>query len=178
MPRPSVLVCLSIACGSAAPKPPAPPPVAPRPPIAADNPLRLDEVHPARDGHAAAAPLLDLMSAELARSMAALRKHADPPYFAAYEVTDEQTIPSARAHAASLPLDDEVYAITLRSLRDILAVGNTPVPYPYLGSGFATAADSTAGYLASIAAPSLLFRDADVKKPTGAQKAPPIAPRP
>ena len=73
-------------------------------------------------------------------------------------------------------------AVTLRSLRDILAVGTTPVLYPYFGTGlpgvFDMMRDGTGGNIGSIAAPALLFRDADVKKPIGAQKAAPIAPRP
>nr|HEX4317922.1 metallopeptidase TldD-related protein [Kofleriaceae bacterium] len=61
-------------------------------------------------------------------------------------------------------------AITLRSLRDILAVGATPTLLEYDDSGVTGTA--------SIAAPALLFRDGDIKKPTGGQRPPPIASRP
>ena len=61
-------------------------------------------------------------------------------------------------------------AITLRSLRDILAIGNRPVVMQYDDAGVTGTA--------SISAPSLLFRDGDIKKPTGGQRQPPIASRP
>ncbi len=60
--------------------------------------------------------------------------------------------------------------ITLRSLRDILAVGDTPTPLQY--------DDGAVTGTASISAPALLFRDGDIRKPTGGQRQPPIAPRP
>jgi hypothetical protein len=58
-------------------------------------------------------------------------------------------------------------AVPLKSLKDILAIGATPTVGSYQGRS-----------LVSIAAPGLLFRDLDVKKPQGPQKQPPIAPRP
>jgi hypothetical protein len=73
-------------------------------------------------------------------------------------------------------------AVPLRSLKDVLAVGATPVVYSYLASGlparFAMFSGGEGGYYVSIAAPALLFRDLDIKKPTGAQPTAPIAPRP
>jgi hypothetical protein len=61
-------------------------------------------------------------------------------------------------------------AITLRALRDITAVGDTATVLQYDDSGVTG--------LASIAAPALLFRDGDIRKPTGGQRQVPIAPRP
>jgi TldD protein len=71
-------------------------------------------------------------------------------------------------------------AVPMRSLKDLLAVGATPVVYSYVGSGFPSRSlfDSGSGYYVSIVAPPLLFRDLDIKKPTGAQPTAPIAPRP
>lgn len=73
-------------------------------------------------------------------------------------------------------------SLPLRALRDLIAIGTTRYVYSYLSSGvparFALFSNSTSGSLASIAAPALLFRDVDVKKPLGAQKRPPIVPRP
>jgi hypothetical protein len=71
--------------------------------------------------------------------------------------------------------------VPVRSLKDLLAVGASPVVYSYLGSGAPSrfgVVEVDAGYVVSIAAPPLLFRDLDVKKPTGAQRSAPIAPRP
>ena len=72
-------------------------------------------------------------------------------------------------------------AVPIKSLKDLLAIGKTPTVHSYLSSGLAgrlAYGDSASGYLGSIAAPALLFHDLDVKKPLGAQKQPPIAPRP
>jgi hypothetical protein len=72
--------------------------------------------------------------------------------------------------------------VPLQALKDLLAVGTTSVPYHYVGSGldrrFDALYDGSDGISISILTPSLLFRDIDVKKPHGAQKKPPIAPRP
>jgi hypothetical protein len=72
--------------------------------------------------------------------------------------------------------------VPLRSLKDLLGVGTAPAIYDYYGSGmtgrFAQLADVGQGFMATIVAPSLLFRDLDVKKPTGPHAKPPVAPRP
>jgi hypothetical protein len=70
--------------------------------------------------------------------------------------------------------------LTMRSLKDIIAVGNSPAVVSYLGNGVSrySTYDASAGYSVSIAAPSLLLRDADVKKPIGAQRLGPLVPRP
>jgi hypothetical protein len=57
--------------------------------------------------------------------------------------------------------------LPLKALKDMLAIGNKPA-----------VSNSGAGYMASIAAPALLFKDVDVKRPTGTHKKPPIAARP
>ncbi|MBX3155544.1 MAG: hypothetical protein KF773_06075 [Deltaproteobacteria bacterium] len=57
--------------------------------------------------------------------------------------------------------------VPMKSLKDLLALGATPTVITYQGRT-----------LTSIAAPGLLFRDLDVKKPQGPQKQRPIAPRP
>jgi TldD protein len=73
-------------------------------------------------------------------------------------------------------------AVQLRALKDLLGVGNSGVPYHYVSSGagrqFDALFDPPTGIAISIVSPSLVFRDLDVKKPRGAQKKPPIAPRP
>jgi TldD protein len=73
-------------------------------------------------------------------------------------------------------------SIQLRAMKDLVAIGTTAVPYHYAGSGLGPRFDllfgSSSGIAISILSPSLLFRDIDVKKPLGAQKKPPIAPRP
>src|SRR5215208_595015 len=55
------------------------------------GPAKLDQVRPSAASNAKPAPILATMSTELARSMSVLKKHSDPPYFAAYEVTDMHT---------------------------------------------------------------------------------------
>ncbi len=75
-------------------------------------------------------------------------------------------------------------AMPVRTLKDIVAVGATPTVYSYPGYGMPARYELLAGnrggysYTVSLACPPLLFRDVDVKRPTGAQKQPPIAPRP
>ncbi len=72
-------------------------------------------------------------------------------------------------------------AVPLRALKELLGIGSTGVPYHYVGSGLGRRYeffDAPSGIAVSIVCPSLLFRDLDVKKPHGAQKKPPIAPRP
>ena len=77
--------------------------------------------------------------------------------------------------------------VPLRVLRDIVAIVDAPTVYSYLDvgapasfammfSGMTRA--SSGGFLVSIAAPALLLRDVEVKKPQGAHKQAPIAPRP
>jgi hypothetical protein len=68
----------------------------------------------------------------------------------------------------------------MRSLKDIVAIGNSPAVVSYLGDGRSrySTYDSSGGSSVSIAAPSLLLRDADVKKPIGAQRLGPLVPRP
>jgi hypothetical protein len=61
-------------------------------------------------------------------------------------------------------------ALPLHSLKDVVAMGATPTVYNYAGGG--------GGYEVAIVAPPLLFRDVDVKKPTNAQRKPPLVPRP
>jgi hypothetical protein len=69
-----------------------------------------------------------------------------------------------------------------RSLKDLLGMGKTPVVYDYLGNGmpsrFAALADTASGFFVSIVAPTLLFRDLDVKKPRNSHSKPPIVSRP
>jgi len=74
-------------------------------------------------------------------------------------------------------------AVPIRSLKDLPAIGSTPTVYSYTGSGAlsrfaAFSGDSDSGYFVSIAAPPLLFRDLDVKKPIGPHRTAPIVPRP
>lgn len=73
-------------------------------------------------------------------------------------------------------------AVPLRALKDLLDIGNAGVPYHYLSSGagrpFDALFDPPTGVEISIVSPSLVFRDLDIKKPRGAQRKPPIAPRP
>lgn len=73
-------------------------------------------------------------------------------------------------------------AVPLRALKDLLDVGNAGVPYHYLSAGvgrpFDALFDPPTGIAISIVSPSLAFRDLDIKKPRGAQRKPPIAPRP
>jgi hypothetical protein len=74
-------------------------------------------------------------------------------------------------------------AFPVRALRDLLAVGATGTAYTYLGSGLpervsVSRGDSPGGFVATIVAPALLVRDIEVKKPLGAQRQAPIAPRP
>lgn len=70
----------------------------------------------------------------------------------------------------------------LRSLKDLIAIGTTPVAVNYVASGLGARFDSLvpnpSGFTVSISSPSLLFRDLDVKKPVKAQRKPPIASRP
>lgn len=77
------------------------------------------------------------------------------------------------AHFATVPL---------QALKDLLAIGTTPTAYNYVGSGLGRRFDmlyqGTDGIAISIVAPSLLFRDLDLKAPHGAQRKPPIAPHP
>lgn len=75
--------------------------------------------------------------------------------------------------------------IPLRALRDIVAIGTTPTVYSYIGLGvpsrFAMMFNMggvSGGFLVSIAAPSILLRDVELKKPKGANKQTPITPRP
>jgi hypothetical protein len=76
--------------------------------------------------------------------------------------------------------------LPLKALKDMLAIGNKSVVYTYLGSPLATGnariaallGDSGLGYMASVASPALMFKDIDVKRPTGTHRKPPIAPRP
>ena len=74
-------------------------------------------------------------------------------------------------------------AVPMRSLKDLLVMGATPVVYNYTGSGMASRyaalmSENGGGYFVSIAAPTIVFRDLDVKKPLGPQRNAPIVPRP
>ena len=75
-------------------------------------------------------------------------------------------------------------AMPVRVLKDILAVGAAPTVYSYVSAGNAARIEMLGGnrqsysFTVSLACPPLLFRDVDVKKPTGAQRQPPIAARP
>jgi hypothetical protein len=73
-------------------------------------------------------------------------------------------------------------AVPLRALKDLLDIGNAGVPYHYLSAGtggpFDALFEPPTGIAISIVSPSLVFRDLDIKKPRGAQRKPPIAPRP
>jgi len=72
-------------------------------------------------------------------------------------------------------------SINLHDLREMIALGAKPVVYSYFGEGtswFSSIFENGSGYLISIAAPSLLLRAVDVSKPVGAQRLPPIVPRP
>jgi TldD protein len=75
--------------------------------------------------------------------------------------------------------------IPLRTLRDIVAQGTSTTIYSYLDVGMPgrlammfNPPRHNGGFLVSIAAPSLLLRDVELKKPQGANKQPRIAPRP
>jgi TldD protein len=72
--------------------------------------------------------------------------------------------------------------LPMRTLKDVVAVGNAPVVYTYVGTAisnrFAAMLGGLGGYFASIASPALVMRDIDIKKPTGTHRKPPIAPRP
>lgn len=73
-------------------------------------------------------------------------------------------------------------AVPLRALKDLLDIGNTGVPYHYVSAGtgrpFDALFEPPTGIAISIVSPPLVFRDLDIKKPRGAQRKPPIAPRP
>jgi TldD protein len=87
----AILVTIAFGCGASPPaKPGKRPPPASAP--EATRPLHLDVVRPPGHGDAKPSPLLDGMTQELTRSMTALRAHADPPYFASYEVIDGQRV--------------------------------------------------------------------------------------
>src|SRR5262245_33470749 len=93
------LVAMSaVSCSGGAARRPAPDPTAkttatstgvPAPPA---TPLHIDVVRPPRTSSAAPAPILELATKELARSVGELKKHADPPYFASYEITDSRRV--------------------------------------------------------------------------------------
>lgn len=63
-------------------------PVAPPPAPIAGPPARIEIGQPARTGSAKADPLLDMLTAELTRSLAELTKQGQAPYFASYEAGD------------------------------------------------------------------------------------------
>ena len=73
-------------------------------------------------------------------------------------------------------------ALPVKSLKDLLGIGATPIAYHYIASGRASGSsmsrDAGSGHFVSIVTPALLFRDLDVNKPTTPQRAAPIAPRP
>jgi hypothetical protein len=73
-------------------------------------------------------------------------------------------------------------AVQMRALKDLLDIGNAGVPYHYLSAGtgrpFDALFEPPSGIAISIVSPPLVFRDLDIKKPRGAQRKPPIAPRP
>ena len=81
-------------------------------------PTRIDLVRPVAPGGATPAPVLDDMADELRRSMTELGKHADPPYFGSFEVTDTDRISvdasfgalrhSSEARSRSLDVDVRV----------------------------------------------------------------------
>jgi TldD protein len=56
------------------------------------GPAVLDAIRPPRVGGAPPAVVLEAMTVELARSMAELGHHGQPPYFASYEVTDTESV--------------------------------------------------------------------------------------
>jgi TldD protein len=87
----AVVAIFTIACsGGATPRSakPAAPPTS-EPPDR--GPSRIDAARPAAPAGAKPAPVLAIMTSELARSMTELKKHADPPYFAAYAITDSHS---------------------------------------------------------------------------------------
>jgi TldD protein len=83
----AVLVAGVVACGTPAAAPPRVPAVAtPEAPPA--KPARFEVVRPPAAGSAKPTAIIETMTSELARSMASLKQHGDPPYFASYEITD------------------------------------------------------------------------------------------
>jgi TldD protein len=115
----AILVTIAFGCGA----PPTAKPVKPPPPAsppAVARPVRLEIVRPPGHGDAKSAVLLDEMTQELARSMTALRAHADPPYFASYEVTDGQHV----SVSASLGALDHSSASRQRNLDVDVRVGD------------------------------------------------------
>src|SRR5678815_5972878 len=84
-----VVGLVAAGCGGSSRGPVGPGPVAVTPPA---TPIRLDVVRPAAPGGAQPAPIIAVMSDELTRSMAALGKHSDPPYFASYEVSERSAV--------------------------------------------------------------------------------------
>jgi TldD protein len=83
-------------------------------------PARIDAVRPARPTEDKPSPMLELLAAELTRSMDGLGKHADPPYFASYEVTDGRHVDVAAAFGALLSSTDNSH----RSLDVDVRVGD------------------------------------------------------
>jgi TldD protein len=83
----AVVAIFAIACnGGAAQRPASPAP--PKRDVPDRGPSRVDAARPPAAGGAKPAPVLDIMTSELARSLTELKKHSDPPYFAAYSITD------------------------------------------------------------------------------------------
>lgn len=72
-------------------------------------------------------------------------------------------------------------AVPLKALKNLLGFGNKPTVYNFVASGLRerySLAFGDSGYFSAIATPSIAFRDLDIKKPTGAQRQGPIAPKP
>jgi hypothetical protein len=67
----------------------------------------------------------------------------------------------------------EFFELTPRDLKDVLATGRSPEVYTVvqLSSG-------TIPMAASIAAPSLLFEEVEIRRPSWAHELPPVLPRP
>ncbi|MBX3155545.1 MAG: peptidase U62 [Deltaproteobacteria bacterium] len=84
--------CVSQKGGAPAEKRPGAVPAHAEPAAPPASPARIDAVRPAPLGTAPPEPILEVMTAELARSMGELTRHSDPPYFAAYEVSDARRV--------------------------------------------------------------------------------------
>lgn len=81
------LVLVLVACGN-----PPPVRVKPKPPVPPEVPSKIEVSRLPVSGNAKPEPILEIMTSELARSMAELGKHPDPPYWSAYTVTDSRDI--------------------------------------------------------------------------------------
>ena len=100
-------VALLVACAPAQRPHSAPPSSITPLPISYRPPAPLTAARPPLAGEAAPAPLLDMLTVELARAMATLKQHPQPPYFASYEVTERRGIAVSASFGALREVTDQ-----------------------------------------------------------------------